>query len=121
MSPSACKQRSEVISVVCSLSLSDMAPEVKALEEQIMEKVNEAGRLFYAAVFAAFQERWLEQRRERFTRERWRKIKQVSAFGLIELPVRVVRSRDGGHYLTLSRLLQPKATRLLSAFVEKCA
>jgi len=86
-----------------------------------MEKVNEAGRLFYAAVFAAFQERWLEQRRERFTRERWRKIKQVSAFGLIELPVRVVRSRDGGQYLTLSRLLQPKATRLLSAFVEKCA
>jgi hypothetical protein len=33
----------------------------------------------------------------------------------------MVRSRSDGHYLTLSRLLQPKATRLLSASVERCA
>jgi hypothetical protein len=121
MSPSACKKKTEVISVVCSLSLRELAPEVKALEEQIIEKVNEAGQAFYAAVFAAFQERWVEQRGKRYARQRWRTINQVTPFGLIGLPVRVVRSRSDGHYLTLSRLLQPKATRLLSPSVERCA
>jgi hypothetical protein len=81
MSPSACKKKTEVISVVCSLSVSELAPEVKALEEQIIEKLNEAGRAFYAAVFATFQECWIEQRGERYARQRWRKIKQVTPFG----------------------------------------
>jgi hypothetical protein len=45
----------------------------------------------------------------------------VTPFGLIRLPVRVVRSRSDGHYLTLSRLLGPKATRVLSPLMEKRA
>ena len=66
-----------------------------------MERVNEAGRIFYGAVFAAYQ---------------------VTAFGLIRLPVRVVRRRSDGHYLTLSKLLGPKATRILSpTFRIRCA
>ena len=57
-----------------------MAPAVKALEEQIIERVNEAVRAFYAQVFAVFQERWLEQRPARCVRERWRAINQVTPF-----------------------------------------
>ena len=121
MSPLACKKKTEVISVVCSLSLRQLPEDVKALEEQIIEVVNQAGREFYAAVFAAFQQRWLEQCREQYRAQRWRAIDQVTPFGLIRLPVRVVRCRADGHYLTLSRLLRPKATRLLSAWVEKRA
>lgn len=73
----------------------------------------------YGAVFTAYQERWLEQRREEYRAERWRRIDQVTPFGLIRL--RVLRSRGDGHYLTLSRLWRPKATRLLSPWVEKRA
>ena len=53
---------------------------------------------------------------------RWRTIDQVTPFGLIRLPVRVVRERGAqkGGYLSLSKaLLKPKATRLLSPWVEK--
>ena len=121
MSPSACKKKTEVISVVCSVSLRQLPQDVKALEEKIIEIVNQAGREFYGAVFAAFQQQWLEQRRGEYRAERWREIDQVTPFGLIRLPVRVVRCRSDGHYLTLSRLLGPKATRLLSPCVEKRA
>ena len=121
MSPSACKKKTEVISVVCSLSLRQLPQDVKALEEKIVEIVNQAGREFYGAVFAAYQQQWLERRQEQYRAERWRAIDQVTPFGLIRLPVRVVRSRQDGHYLTLSRLLRPKATRLLSPWVEKRA
>jgi hypothetical protein len=124
MSPLACKQRTEVISVVCSLSVSEMASDVKALEEQIMEKVQQSGREFYAKVFAAFQQRWLQEAGRDYTAVRWRSINQVTPFGLLRLPVRVVRERGktSGGYFTLSKaLLQPKATRLLSPWVEKQA
>src|SRR5438132_2730313 len=120
MSPSACKT-TEIVSVMCSLSLSQLAQDVKGLEEQIVEVVNQAGREFYAKIFAVFQERWLQERAGQYSGQRWRTINQVTPFGLLRLPVRVVRSRDDGHYLTLSRLLQPKATRLLSPLVEKQA
>ena len=121
MSPSACKKKTEVISVVCSLSLKQLPQDVKALEEKIIEVVNQAGREFYGAIFAAYQQQWLDQRRREYRAERWREIDQVTPFGLIRLPVRVVRCRGDGHYLTLSRLLRPKATRLLSPWVEKRA
>src|SRR5438128_3442680 len=122
MSPSACKKTTEVISVVCSLSLSEMAPEVKALEEQIITLVQQSGREFYAKVFAAFQQRWLEESRRDYTAVRWRAINQVTPFGLLKLPVRVVRARGDGRYFTLSKaLFQPKATRLLSPIMERRA
>jgi hypothetical protein len=120
MSPSACKT-TQVVSVVCSLSLSQLAQDVKELEEQIVEIVNQAGREFYGKVFAVFQERWLAERAEQYRAQRWRAINQATPFGLVRLPVRVVRSRSDGHYLTLSRLFGPKATRLLSPLIEKRA
>jgi Uncharacterised protein family (UPF0236) len=99
-----------------------MAPEVKALEEQIMEAVRQSGREFYAKVFAAFQQRWLEERRGDYTAVRWRSINQVTPFGLLRLPVRVVREGRNGFYRTLSKaLLAPKATRLLSPMMERHA
>ena len=77
MSPSACKKKTEVISVVCSLSLRQLPQDVKALEEKIVEIVNQAGREFYGVVFAAYQQQWLEARREEYRAERWRAIDQV--------------------------------------------
>ena len=121
MSPSTSK-RTEVICVVCSLSLLPLPQDVKALEEQIIESVHRAGRELYGKVFAAFQQRWLEQQRAHYTAVRWRGIDQVSPFGLLRLPVRVVRARSDGRYLTLSKvLLKPKATRLLSPWMERQA
>ena len=124
MSPSALNPTTEVIKVVCSMSLEEMPEDVKALEERIVEKVQQSGREFYAAVFYAFQQRWLQERSADYTAVRWRTIDQVTPFGLIRLPVRVVRERGlrKGGYLTLSKaLLSPKATRLLSPWVEKRA
>jgi Uncharacterised protein family (UPF0236) len=124
MSPSALNPTTEVIEVVCSLSLEEMPEDVKALEEQIIEKVHECGREFYALCLGAFQQRWLQQRRADYTAVRWRTIDQLTAFGLVRMPVRVVRERGvaQGGYFTLSKaLLQPKATRLLSPWVEKRA
>lgn len=104
------------------MSLEEMPRDVKALEERIIEKVQQSGREFYAAVFYAFQRRWLQERGGDYTAVRWRTIDQVTPFGLIRLPVRVVRERGAqkGGYLSLSKaLLKPKATRLLSPWVEK--
>ncbi len=106
------------------MSLSEMPCDVKALEQRIIERVHQSGREFYAAVFGAFQQRWLQERRADYTAVRWREIDQVTPFGLIRLPVRVVRERGlhQGGYLTLSKaLLLPKATRLLSPWIEKRA
>ena len=117
MSPAALNPTTEVIKVVCSMSLEEMPADVKALEERIIEKVRASGRDFYATVFGAFQQRWLQERRGDYTAVRWRTIDQVTPFGLIRLPVRVLRERGlrQGGYLTLSTaLLWPKATRLLS-------
>jgi hypothetical protein len=99
-----------------------LAPDFKSLEEQIVETVQESAREFYAQAVAAFQERWLQERRAEFKAERWRLINQITPFGLLRLPVRVVRSRCDGRYHSLSKvLLAPKATRLLSPAIEKQA
>ena len=124
MSPSALNPRTEVIEVVCSMSLAEMPEDVKALEEQIIEKVQQSGRQFYTLCLCAFQQRWLQERRVDYTAVRWRTIDQLTPFGLIRLPVRVIRERGvmRGGYRTLSKaLLWPKATRLLSPWVEKRA
>jgi hypothetical protein len=124
MSPSASNPTTKVIEVVCSMSLAEMPEDVKALEERIIEKVQESGRQFYAAVFGAFQQRWLQERRVDYMAVRWRTIDQLTPFGLIRLPVRVVRERglaQGGYHTLSKALLQPKATRLLSPWMEKRA
>lgn len=94
----------------------------KLLRSRSIEKVHECGREFYALCLGSFQQRWLQQRRADYTALRWRTIDQLTAFGLVRMPVRVVRERGvaQGGYFTLSKaLLQPKATRLLSPWVEK--
>ena len=63
------------------MSLAEMPEDVKALEERIIEKVRESGRQFYAAVFGAFQQRWLPQeRRVDYMAVRWRTIDQLTSF-----------------------------------------
>jgi hypothetical protein len=124
MSPFALNPTNKVIEVVCSLSLEELPQDVKALEEQIVQRVHECGRQFYALCFGALQQRCLEEQRGDYTAVRWRRIDQLTPFGLVRLPVRVVRerARAKGGYHTLSKgLLQPKATRLLSPWIEKRA
>lgn len=121
MSPSSV-ETTPVVSVLCSLSLEQLAPDFKSLEEQIVASVQESGRQFYIQVVAAYQERWLCEHGADFCAQRWRLIHQLTPFGALRLPVRVVRRRVDGRYFTLSRvLLAPKATRLLSPWVEKRA
>ena len=67
MSPSTVKERTEVISVVCCMSLAEMPQDVKALEERIMERVRMSGREFYALCFGALQQRWLQEHRRDHT------------------------------------------------------
>lgn len=122
MSPSTCKKTTPAVSVVCALSLRQLPVDFKSLEEQVVETVQHSAREFYAQAVGAFQERWLLERRAEFSAVRWRVINQVTPFGLVRLPVRVVRARSDGRYLTLSKVfLAPKATRLLSPLVEKQA
>ena len=64
-----------------------MPGDVKALEERIIEKVRASGRELYVAVFGAFQQRWLQERRADYTAMRWREVDQVTPFGLMRLPV----------------------------------
>jgi len=121
MSPSSF-ETTPVVSVVCNLSLRQWPADFKTLEAQIVSAVQESGRQLYVAAAQAFQEHWLAQRRERWTAVRWRGINQVTPFGSVRVPVRVVRRRLDGCYLTLSKvLLAPKATRLLCPWVEKQA
>ena len=111
MSPSALNPTTEVIKVVCLMSLEEMPRDVKALEERIIEKVQQSGREFYAAVFYAFERRWLQERGGDYTAVRWRTINQVTPFGLIRLPVRVVRERGaqkGGYLSLVKRCSNPK-------------
>jgi Uncharacterised protein family (UPF0236) len=122
MSPSTCRKTTPAVSVVCSLSLAELPADFKSLEQQIVERVQNSAGEFYGQAVRAFQERWLQERRTEFKAVRWRFINQVTPFGLLRMPVRVVRSRLDGRYLTLSKvLLAPKATRLLSPLVEKQA
>lgn len=121
MSPSR-GETTPIVSVVCSLTLGQLAPDFKSLEEQIVETVQQSAREFYAQAVGALQERWLQERRAEFQAVRWRAINQITPFGLLRLPVRVVRRRRDGKYLSLSKvLLAPKATRLLSPGIEKRA
>ena len=77
MSPSRVETTS-VVSVMCSLSLAQLAADFKSLEAQIVATVEQSGRAFYAQVVRAFQERWLEQHRSEWTAVRWRTIDQLS-------------------------------------------
>jgi hypothetical protein len=92
MSPSGC-ETTPIVSIVCSITLGQLPPDFKSLEEQIVETVQESAREFYAQAVAAFQERWLHERRAEFQAVRWRLINQITPFGLLRLPVRVVRRR----------------------------
>lgn len=121
MSPSSV-ETTPVVSVVCALSLRPWPKDFKSLEEQIVETVQGSGRELYAEAVRAFQEHWLAEHKKEFSAVRWRAINQITPFGYLRLPVRVVRRRRDGRYHSLSKvLLAPKATRLLSPAIEKQA
>ena len=77
---------------------------------------------FTSRPFTQCQNLWLSQRQDRFVAQRWRSIQWITPFGLTSIPVRVVREKATGNYLTLSKVLfRGKATRLLSPEMEKRA
>jgi AcrR family transcriptional regulator len=108
------------VSVCVTATVTGGFDSVNALERAIGEATRAAGRQLYAQAFTAVQEDWLAQRQPRFTAQRWRTLQWLTPFGLLELPVRVVREKTSGRYFTLSRVLfRPKATRLLSPALEQ--
>ncbi|HPC61756.1 MAG TPA: hypothetical protein PKX23_13925 [Verrucomicrobiota bacterium] len=87
-----------------------------------MEATRAAGCQLYVEAFRALREDWLAWRRDRFTAQRWRTLQWLTPFGVVALPVRVVRQKASGRYFTLSQVLfRSKATRLLSPTVEQAA
>ena len=122
MRPSALKQdcRSHLCCVLYGLGRSAQRCQ-KLLEEQIVQKGARERSGVLGLCFCAFQQRGLSQRTD-YLDVRWCAIDQLIPFGLIRLPVRVVRERERakGGCLSLSRaLLKPKAMRLISPWIEK--
>lgn len=110
------------VSVCVTAKVSARFGSVNDLERAILSATHQAGRVLYAQAFTALQEQWLEQRRARFTAQRWRSIHWLTPFGALDLPVRVVREKSSGHYFTLSKILfRGKATRTLSPALEQHA
>jgi len=110
------------VSVCATVTIPNGNICVNDLEAAVLEATRAAGRELYIKAFAALQEAWLAQYHNRFTAQRWRAIHWITPFGLIQLPVRLVREKASGRYLTLSKvLLRHKATRLLSPALEQQA
>jgi hypothetical protein len=65
----------------------------KRLKNGSWKECGVSGREFYALCFGALQQRWLQEHRRDHIAVRWRTIDQLTPFGLIRLPVRVVRER----------------------------
>ena len=108
------------VSVCVTATVAGDFDSVNALERAIGEVTRQTGRELYARAFRALQQGWLEQRSGRFSAQRWRSLQWLTPFGLVELPVRVVREKASGRYFTLSKVLfRSKATRLLSPQLEQ--
>ena len=112
------------VSVTCELTIRGTFQNVKQLEEAVIEEVRRGACRFYGGVCKAYQSQWLEHHSDRYQGVCWRKIKQVTPFGLVEIPNRVIRDREmetGGYHSLAKMLWRGKATRLLSPSVEKKA
>jgi hypothetical protein len=110
------------VSVCVTATVAGRFAAVNELEQAIIEAARAAGRELYSKSLAAFQSAWLVQRHDRFTAQRWRTLHWLTPFGLVALPVRVVREKASGQYYSLSKvLLRHKATRLLSPALEQQA
>ena len=108
------------VSVSVTVTIPSGHPSVHELEAAVLEATGAAGRQLYLKAFAAAQEAWLAQHPNRFSAQRWRTLHWLTPFGPIRLPVRVVRDKTSGRYLTLSKVfLRHKATRLLSPALEQ--
>ena len=108
------------VSVSATVTIPGGHLSVNDLEAAVLEATRAAGRQLYLKAFAAAQEAWLAQHPNRFSAQRWRTLHWLTPFGPIRLPVRVVRDKTSGRYLTLSKVfLRHKATRLLSPALEQ--
>jgi hypothetical protein len=110
------------VEVCVRLTVAGRFATVNALESAVVDAAHNAGRQLYGRAFAQWQQHWLEARRDRYHAIRWRSIEQVTPLGRLRLPVRVIREKRSGRYVTLSKLLRRgKATRLLSPLLEQRA
>ena len=110
------------VSACVNLTLSGTFRSVNELEDALLKATHQAGRELYLEAFKQCQDHWLRQRSDRFTAQRWRFIQWITPFGWARIPVRVLRERSSGKYLSLSKVLfRGKATRLLSPAMEKRA
>jgi len=112
------------VSVTCNLRIRGRFKDVKQLEEAVITEVRRGGCQIYSQACEVYQSQWLEHHSEDYRAISWRRIKQVTPFGLVEIPNRVIRSRgvnSGGYHSLAKMLWRGKATRLLSPSVEKKA
>ena len=108
------------VSVCATATVTGDFHSVHDLEQAILEATRAATRQLYAQAFAALQDRWLAAHRHRFSAQRWSTLRCLTPFGPVGLPVRAVRKKPSGRYLTLSKaFLRHKATRLLSPALEQ--
>jgi len=112
------------VSVSVSLTVRGRFANVKQLEETVQQQAQEATRQLYGQALASYQEQWLAAHRDRYQPVCWRRRRLLTPWGLIELPVRVIRERgcERGGYHSLGQMLwRGKATRLLSPLLERQA
>lgn len=110
------------VSVCVNATVTGRFQSVNDLERATVAAAQKAGCELYVEAFKAFQSAWLENRRDRFSAQRWRTIEWCTPFGPVELPVRLVREKASGKYFSLSKVLwRHKATRRLSPAVEQWA
>lgn len=108
------------VSVCVTATVVGRFAAVNELEQAIIAATRAAGQQLYSKSWVAFQSAWLAQRHDRFVAQRWRSLHWLTPFGLVALPVRVVREKASGRYFTLSKVLfRAKATRLLSPALEQ--
>src|ERR1051326_7177190 len=99
------------VSVSCTVMVQSGPNFVKDLEQQIQQRAAEAARQIYQLAMRQWQQQWLEQRRDQYQAVRWRSIRWLTPFGLVEIPNRVVRRRDRqqGGYCSLEQQIQQRA------------
>ena len=106
------------VSVCVTATVSGDFDSVNALERAIGEATRAAGRDLYVRALGALQQQWLAQRRCRFPGQRWRRLHWLTPFGLVALPVRVVREKASGRNIFSGVLAGIPVIQIEQSYIE---
>ena len=85
------------VSVTCELRIRGRFKDVKQLEEAVIKEVRRGACQLYGEACGIYQTRWLEHHAESYRGVCWRRIKQVTPFGLVEVGWRLRLLQIGGN------------------------